>query len=30
LPLHYPANKEPLRSACKVVWGLIKMQIGGI
>jgi hypothetical protein len=28
--LHYPANKEPLRSACKVVRGLIKMQIVNI
>jgi hypothetical protein len=27
LPLHYPANREPLGFACKVVRGLVKMQI---
>jgi len=27
LPLHYPASGEPLGSACRVVWGLVRMQI---
>jgi len=30
LPLHYPANKELLGFAYKVVQGLARMQIGGI